>query len=469
MSSEVAEDLPTYSVVNKKMKKNHSVPENVESDMSKSSIPMYTVVDKNKSSPKNTADMELDNPTYDMMSADNLYSSTTIETQNTLSNNMKNDEDEKSLSESLCDKRFLCLLVAIIVIIVTSCVCFLITFIQISELRSETAAVQDVSINKLYLQVENTTQYIENKTRRSEASVRMLYNRLLSDNVAQQVSNSSSLQLSEMFENEIRMLILDILENPGQYQDYPAASCSAVLLFAPSSPSGLYWVRSSNGSAVHVYCDMTRLCGNIIGGWMRVVELDMTDNSTQCPSGLRQNNYNNLRTCGINSSGNLACSSATFNLNGIKYSSVHGVIRAYGCGTPNGYSIAQERQNSDLDIDSNYVDGISLTYGMTPRQHIWTFAVDLYSNCETSPSFVHNDDYCGNIDTASSCNSNIQDIQWNGGLCGSQSQCCSLNNPTQFYKQLPQPTTDDIEMRLCRDQSATNENIFIEMIDIYVQ
>ena len=138
--------------------------------------------------------------------------------------------------------------------------------------------------------------------------------------------------------------------------------------------------------------------------------------------------------------------------------------------TPNGYSIAQERQNSDLDIDSNYVDGISLTYGMTPRQHIWTFAVDLYSNCETSPSFVHNDDYCGDIDTASSCNSNNQNIiQWNRGSCGSQSQCCSLNNPTQFYKQLPQPTTDDIEMRLCRDQSASNENIFLEMIDIYVQ
>ena len=47
---------------------------------------------------------------------------------------------------------------------------------------------------------------------------------------------------------------------------------------------------------------------------MRVAELDMTDNSTQCPSGLRQNDTN-LRTCGINSSGNLACSSATFNLN----------------------------------------------------------------------------------------------------------------------------------------------------------
>ena len=55
---------------------------------------------------------------------------------------MKNDEVKKSLSESLCDKRFLCLLVAIIVIIVTSCACFLIAFMQISQLRSEKASLQ---------------------------------------------------------------------------------------------------------------------------------------------------------------------------------------------------------------------------------------------------------------------------------------------------------------------------------------
>ena len=200
---------------------------------------------------------------------------------------------------------------------------------------------------------------------------------------------------------------------------------------------------------------------------MRVAELDMTDNSTQCPSGLRQND-NNLRTCGIISDSRLSCSSTTFNTNGIRFSSVYGVIRAYGCGTPDGYSIAQgQRNNSNLNIDSNYVDGISLTYGMTPRQHIWTFAVG-NSGCGNSTSFVHNDYYCGNIDKRS-CNFNYQNIQWIGGSCGSQSQCCSLNNPTQFYKQLPQPTTDDIEMRLCRDQSGSNENIFIDMIDIYVQ
>ena len=42
-----------------------------------------------------------------------------------------------------------------------------------------------------------------------------------------------------------------------------ALSCAAL---PPSSPSGYYWVRASNGSAVQVYCDMTRSCGNIQEG-----------------------------------------------------------------------------------------------------------------------------------------------------------------------------------------------------------
>ena len=52
---------------------------------------------------------------------------------------------------------------------------------------------------------------------------------------------------------------------------------------------------------------------------------------------------------------------------------------------------------------------------------------------------------------------------WDGTGCS----CC--NNCPWFYKQLPQPTTDDIEMRACRDEEASNEDIAIEMIEIYVQ
>ena len=61
-------------------------------------------------------------------------------------------------------------------------------------------------------------------------------------------------------------------------------SCAAL---PPSFPSGYYWVRVTNGSAVPVYCDMTRSCGGVTQGWMRVADLDMTDSSQQCPSGLR--------------------------------------------------------------------------------------------------------------------------------------------------------------------------------------
>ena len=52
-------------------------------------------------------------------------------------------------------------------------------------------------------------------------------------------------------------------------------------------------------------------------------------------------------------------------------------------------------------------------------------------------------------------------LLWDGADC----LCC--NNPPWFYKQLPQPTTDDIEMRVCKDGS--DENIAITEIEIYVQ
>ena len=53
-----------------------------------------------------------------------------------------------------------------------------------------------------------------------------------------------------------------------------------------SSPSGYYWLRSSNGSRIRVYCDMNKTCGGIAGGWMRVTSLDMRQASSKCPSSL---------------------------------------------------------------------------------------------------------------------------------------------------------------------------------------
>ena len=118
-SEEVDNDVPIYFNASNEIKKKKK----------KSGIPMYAVIDKNK------------------VSADSTYNKLNIHSEDQVSYvSMKNDEVKKPSSESLCDKRFLCILVAIIVIIVTSCVCFLLAFIQISQLKSETATDQ-VSFN----------------------------------------------------------------------------------------------------------------------------------------------------------------------------------------------------------------------------------------------------------------------------------------------------------------------------------
>ncbi len=47
--------------------------------------------------------------------------------------------------------------------------------------------------------------------------------------------------------------------------------------------------------------------------------------------------------------------------------------------------------------------------------------------------------------------------------------CCSFNNPPWFYKRLPQTTTDDIEVRVCRDGESNMEDVAVELIEIYIQ
>ena len=83
--------------------------------------------------------------------------------------------------------------------------------------------------------------------------------------------NDSSSNLFELV-NKLNMSIIlnygllekriDIIENAtfGRSRFAAAPSCQAIHIFQPSSTSGYYWVVSSNGSSVRVYCDMTKSC-----------------------------------------------------------------------------------------------------------------------------------------------------------------------------------------------------------------
>ncbi len=46
------------------------------------------------------------------------------------------------------------------------------------------------------------------------------------------------------------------------------------------------------------------------------------------------------------------------------------------------------------------------------------------------------------------------DPLWDEAVYRPLNRCCTFNNPPWFYKELPEPTTDDIEMRVCRDEGT---------------
>ncbi len=88
-----------------------------------------------------------------------------------------------------------------------------------------------------------------------------------SDSRIQQLNTSHSTQLS-VLDNRSQQLSISIstvISGSGKHAGVPVVSCAAL---PPSSSSGYYWVRSIIGS-VRVYCDMTRSCGGVSGGWMR--------------------------------------------------------------------------------------------------------------------------------------------------------------------------------------------------------
>ncbi len=124
------------------------------------------------------------------------------------------------------------------------------------------------------------------------------------------------------------------------------------------------------------------------------------------------------------------------------------------------------------------------------RTHIWSFAGAESESSSTNPSyncpctntnvtwpyqvptFINNDYFC---DTA-----NVrpyddltplytEDPLWDGEGCGPTSMCCSFNSPPWFCKSLPQPTSDDLEIRLCFNDYYRHEDKIISQLDIYVK
>jgi len=232
-------------------------------------------------------------------------------------------------------------------------------------------------------------------------------------------------ETTEDIRNSIRNTILPVhFCCIGQTQANPAASCSEI---PTSCSSGYYWVRSSNGTAVQVYCDTQRVCGcSNTAGWTRVASLNTSDPSQQCPGEWILQTYSSepRRLCGRGSSG-AGCLSAVYNTYGISYNHVCGRVIGYAYNSPDEFHGSQ-------NIESTYVDGVSLTHGPPgARQHVWTFAAGIYETSSliscpcaggrAAPTFIGNDYFCesGNPTRTWTNILYASDPLWDGQGCGS--------------------------------------------------
>ena len=264
-----------------------------------------------------------------------------------------------------------------------------------------------------------------------------------------------------------------------------AHNCSDIATSHPSSPPGYYQLMAPNGTITTEYCPMEcKKCLAIksTGGWRRVAYLNMTDPTHQCPSGFRL--FTEPRRCspGTNDSFK-GCASVTYPMHGIQYQRVCGRVIGYQKGATLAFIGVSQL------IDSNYVDGVSLTLGGPPnRHHIWTFAAAVdeqharyrcpCSNTsknftERMPNYVGDDYFCDSGTRVWIENGYdelyTEDPLWDGSGCGPTSSCCTFNSPPWFCKELPQPTTDDIELRACRIHYYSYGDTQIKQIELYIQ
>ena len=222
-------------------------------------------------------------------------------------------------------------------------------------------------------------------------------------------------------------------------------------------------------------------CGGT--GWTRVTFINMTDTSQQCPTGLALTSYSK-RTCGrTNSSRVRTCDSTIFSVGGMTYSRVCGRIIGYQFGSADAFHFLPV-------LESAYVSGVSLTHYIAPgvRQHIWTFAVgrtelvqpgqsSFLCPCSTTgtvmvPPFVGNNYFCEsglNTQWIGQYKFYPDDPLWDGQNCRVGTSCCQFNTPPWFIRDLPRSTSNGIELHLCYASPVGQEDIPLELIELYVQ
>ena len=208
-----------------------------------------------------------------------------------------------------------------------------------------------------------------------------------------------------------------------------------------------------------------------------MAHIDMTSPEGTCPSPLET--IPSPRSC--SRAGGAGCSSVYFSTFNISFTEVCGRAIGYQYHSTNAFNA----YSGGRIIDGPYVDGLSITYNdSSVRQHLWTYAagygqsgkVRQRGNCPCAvhsgrepPSFVGEHYYC---ESGNSGEAEEQwyhnDPLWDGERCPTGNNCCDPPNLPWFNRVINPPSTANIELRLCQDEVATNEDVSVELFELYV-
>ena len=344
----------------------------------------------------------------------------------------------------LCPVKFALAIVFIVMVIVVSMVIAL--FVQMRTLHEMNRTLQK-SVQKLNLDKNEITE---------QTNVSYLYNLVLSIKNRMDHFNitlENSLELVNDFISAQENTNREVLTRFSTIPDYfYFPSCSHIASLNSSYASGIYIVRSSTGVLWSVYCDVNRTFGGNSIGWTRVAELDVNN----CPSGLRRKIISSVNTCVVIED-TAGCTEINYPVYNTQYTQITGQVRAYQVKSSDGFvshNRSIPRPTNFTDLNNNYLDGVSIS---TNGQHIWSFAAGC--NCRTTnnkPTIIGQDYTCDGVANSIS----YVGILWASQQCG--------RNSIWFYKVM-YTTNTDIQVRICRDENRSNEDLALKTLELYIQ
>lgn len=211
-------------------------------------------------------------------------------------------------------------------------------------------------------------------------------------------------------------------------------------------------------------------------GWVEVARFE-ANATNSCPGGWEKR-AEDPPHCRLPNPG---CFLASYEAHSVKYRHVCGRLLGYQIGKTTAFFPSV---TSSVRIDDPYLDGVSITRGSSPKEHVWSFAAGISSDADnpdyrcpcapnteaSAPSYVGSNYFCN---SAVSGPANFRTIYsenplWDAQGCSPGDPCCMHNQ--YFFAELPEESCEPLDVRLCL--SGTDEdrvNVGVSYIELYVR